>query len=290
MILVTGATGTTGSAVVRQLNKVGIRPRIMVRDPQKAQRYLPDALVELVQGDYADAASVKAALTGISAAYLVSNEDPQFEVQLDQFIRIAEQVGLNKLVVLSALADPQSDISFVRLHGQYEQRICQSALNFSIIYPDWFMQNFLGHIQAGQWVFPGGPGLVSFIDVRDVAAFAAKLLQDPTGYHQSCMRITGPQAMTFAQAADKINTMLAGSQCRPFRFIQPTADEYRSMMLQRGASASSLEMFIGMTSLSRNGVNYPPTPVFADVMGYQPCSFEQFIQQHMDYIRHWLKS
>lgn len=288
MILVTGATGTTGSAVVRQLNKVGISPRIMVRDRNKAQRYLADASVETVLGDYANAASVSAALAGVSAAYLVTNENPQFSTQLDQFIRLAEQAGLQKLVVLSALADPESDISFVRLHGQYEQRIRQSALNFSIIYPDWFMQNFLGHIQAGQWVFPGGPGQVSFIDVKDVAAFAAELLQRPTEFQQSCLRITGPEAMTFAQAADKINLMLAGSHCRPFRLIQPTADAYRSMMLQRGASASSLDMFIGMTSLSRNGVHYPPTKVFAEVMGYQSGSFEQFIQQHLMYIRQWL--
>ena len=100
-ILVTGATGNVGSAVVAELGDRGLPVRAFVRDPDRAAAILgPD--VELAVGDFADPASIRAALEGIEVVFLAcANVPPQVEYEI-RVIDAAARAGVRRLVKLSA--------------------------------------------------------------------------------------------------------------------------------------------------------------------------------------------
>ena len=102
MILVTGATGTTGSEVVRALERRGARVRAFVRDPGKAQVLFGDA-VEVATGDFADAESVRAALDGVDTVLLSCADDPRRVEWETSAIDAAAAAGVERIVKLSTL-------------------------------------------------------------------------------------------------------------------------------------------------------------------------------------------
>src|SRR3712207_1487464 len=102
VILVTGATGTVGSELVRRLTDAGERVRALSRDPDRASKLLPDG-VEVVRGDLADQASLRAALAGVSRAYLLSGGPQQAHLERG-FVEVARETGLQHLIKHSAQA------------------------------------------------------------------------------------------------------------------------------------------------------------------------------------------
>ena len=78
MILITGATGTVGSEVVKRLSAAGVQVRAMTRDPGKADSIrLPQ--VEVVTGDFEDAEAIRRACAGVDRAFLVTNSTARTE-------------------------------------------------------------------------------------------------------------------------------------------------------------------------------------------------------------------
>ena len=115
-ILVTGATGNTGRAIVDTLTMRGTPVRAMVRSAADSGR-LP-AGVSLAVANFDDAGSVAAALDGTEKAYLVTPSSEQAEVQQRRFADLAVKAGVQHLVVLSQLAaDEQSPVRFLRYHA-----------------------------------------------------------------------------------------------------------------------------------------------------------------------------
>ena len=101
MILVTGATGTVGSEVVKRLTAHGIKARAVTRDLWKAEaNSLPH--IEFIQGDFDDAGSMRRACSGVDRAFLLTNSTERAEEQQIAFVRVAQQSGLRHIVKLSS--------------------------------------------------------------------------------------------------------------------------------------------------------------------------------------------
>ena len=127
-ILVTGATGNVGSAVVAELGDRGLPVRAFVRDPDRAAAILgPD--VELAVGDFPDPASIRAALEGIEVVFLAcANVPPQVEYEI-RVIDAAARAGVRRLVKLSALgAAPGSRVAFWDWHARIERHLEASGV------------------------------------------------------------------------------------------------------------------------------------------------------------------
>jgi uncharacterized protein YbjT (DUF2867 family) len=105
MILVFGATGNAGGAVVRELVAAGSEVRTVVRDPQRARAGLPPG-VELVAGDLRDAGTLRPALAGVEAAFLLSGYDG-----IDAVAPEMPAAGVERAVLLSSSAAPTGDMS-----------------------------------------------------------------------------------------------------------------------------------------------------------------------------------
>src|SRR5262249_56062768 len=103
--LVTGATGDVGSKVVDRLLQRGDRPRVFVRDREKARSRFGDR-VDVFIGDLADPASLNPALEGVDALFLV-NTGPEIPARDEAAAKTAKAAGVKHLVKLSSMDAPQ---------------------------------------------------------------------------------------------------------------------------------------------------------------------------------------
>src|SRR5688572_9309121 len=123
MILVTGATGTVGSEVVRQLVAAGRTVRAFVRTPQKAQK-LRGPNVELVQGQFESVDTVRQALDGVERLFLLSSGAQNLEANEPRVVDEAKRYGVKHVVKLSVMgAERQPGVTMERLHRAVEKKV-----------------------------------------------------------------------------------------------------------------------------------------------------------------------
>ena len=277
MILVTGATGNVGSEIARQLIAKGTPFRIFVRDPVKAASMIGPDGYEIAQGGFSDEAAFAAALEGVDAVYMVTNQSDAFKTDLERMAGQVKAAGVKRFVMLSAEGDPDSEIFFVRRTGELESIVRAADLNWTFLRPDWFMQNFAGYVAMGMVAFVEGPGKTSFVDVRDVAEIAILALTEPGHTHRT-YRLTGPEAMTFQSAASRLTEGLG----RDIPFVGLTPDQLRDGLIAQGAEPWYAEMNAEMTLAIRMGMSFSPSNDIQFLLGRPPRSFETYIADHKD--------
>src|SRR5918911_1032860 len=140
-VLVTGATGTVGSHVVRALRDRGVAVRAFVRDREKAERMLGDD-VELAVGQFGDHGSVERALRGIDRLFLACGNVPGQVEHECAAIDAAARAGVARVVKLSGpRADVDSPLLFERWHGEIERHLLASGLPSVVLRPSAYMTN-----------------------------------------------------------------------------------------------------------------------------------------------------
>ena len=183
MILVTGATGSNGSALIPLLAAQGVSVRAMARNAPKAPNtFAPN--VEFVAADFDDEASLTKALKGVESAFLTTNSSDRVASQQLCFVKAAADAGVRHVVYLSQLhARPSSPVRFLRYHAEAEAALAYSGMAYTNLRPNFFMQGMLAFapsIQSqGRFYAPAGDARVSLVDVRDIAAVAAATLTNP---------------------------------------------------------------------------------------------------------------
>lgn len=202
-ILITGATGATGAALLTALAARGTAPRVMVREPAQAARF-PGHEVAVADFD----GPLDAALDGVDAAYLVTPSSERAAERQIRFADAAVTAGVRRLVVLSQYAArPDSPVRFLRWHAEVEAHLATLPVETVVLRPNLFLQgllSFAGQIAAtGRFGAPIGDAAVSAIDVRDIAAVAAATLVEP-GHAGATYTLTGPRAVTHAEIADAL--------------------------------------------------------------------------------------
>ncbi len=273
MILVTGATGNVGSEIARQLIARAIPFRIYVRDADKAATMIGSDGYDVALGSFSDQAEFAAALNGVSSIYMVTNQSETFKTDLQRMVQQVKAAGIERFVMLSAEGDPESDIFFVRRTGELESIVRAADLSWTFLRPDWFMQNFANYVAMGMVAFPDGPGKTSFVDVRDVAEVAIKALTE-TGHLSRTYRLTGPDAMTFAQAAARISAVLG----RDIPFVGITPEQMRDALIAQGAEAWYADMNAEMTFAVRMGMSFSPSNDIEFLLGRKPRSLEAYAE------------
>jgi uncharacterized protein YbjT (DUF2867 family) len=222
MILITGATGTVGSEVVKRLSAHAVQARALTRNLQRADAHrLPN--VHFVQGDFEDVDSMRRACSGVDRAFLVTNSTERTEHQQTTFTQVAQQTGVRHIVKISQLhADPSAAERFLRYHGTVEAAIEASGLTFTFLRPNLYMQgllNFRQSIQEKSAFFAAAGGArISAIDIRDMADVAVAALT--TSQHDNKIyALTGPDALTFGDMA----RMLSKAVGRTITFVDVPA-------------------------------------------------------------------
>ncbi|MEU6197143.1 NAD(P)H-binding protein [Streptomyces sp. NPDC047061] len=270
MILVTGATGTIGRDVVRQLAGRGAKVRALTRDPAKAR--LP-AGVEAVRGAYGEPAALDAALAGATAVFLLRPPGPD-EGQDAALVAAARAAGADRLVKLSAIAtgDPASGPSG-SWHVAGERAVRDSGLAWTVLRPSSFASNTLTWLQALRTGEPvpnmTGDGASGVIDPRDIAEVAVRALLD-TGHAGKTYTLTGPEAITVpGQAA-----VLAEVLDRPVPTRDLSPDETRDFLrVAWGMDGTRADGVLTGLAFVRAGGNAVLTEDVAEVLGRPARTF-----------------
>jgi uncharacterized protein YbjT (DUF2867 family) len=277
-ILVTGATGNTGSPLVELLIRRGTPARVMVRRQAAAARF-EAAPVQVAVADFDDADSLAAAVAGVGRAYLVTPSSEQAQAQQVRFAELAVAAGVEQVVVLSQLgAEEASPVRFLRWHAAVERRIRELGIGFTFLRPNLYFQGLLAFAPSiateGRFFAPIGDARVSAVDVRDIAAVAAVALTEP-GHAGRIYTITGPAAITHAEIAEAISTALG----RQITFIDAPAEVFAERLrevLPPWQVGGLLEDYAHYA----RGEAAAVYPTVAEVTGQQPRDVGQFARDY----------
>lgn len=277
-ILVTGATGTVGSEVVKLLLEGGHHVRALVRDPVKAAR-LGDA-VEIVVADLSKPETLPPAFAGVDAAFVASNGLDIAALEANAY-DAASKAGVKRIVKLSGRhldADFMQGTSLANNHNASEQRLRQLGVAWTIIRPGFFASNFLLFIDRAQGVvaLPVGDGEDTPTDPRDIAAVAVLALTKP-GHESKIYEITGPAFVSYAEMVRKI----AAATGVPVSLVDVPSNVMRDGMVAAGVPLTQADGLMRYFEAAKDGKIYPPTATMADLLGRAPRSFDDWVRDHV---------
>jgi uncharacterized protein YbjT (DUF2867 family) len=279
MILITGAAGTVGKELVKILARPEEPIRVMVRDRNKAASIAyPGANV--VEGDFGILDTLDSALAGVHKAFLVTPPgERQIELETN-FVTAASRSDLKHIVKLSALgAAPDSPARLLRGHAESERRIEESGIPYTFLRPSSFMQNFLNFresiLNRGEFYAPLGGGRVSIVDVRDVAAVAAEVLEE-YGHENKVYDVTGPESLTYADAAERLTFALGKS----VTYVDVPPEAARDSMLQGGMSPWYADAILELFALWKFNAAAEIAGTVENVAKKDPITFAGFAHDY----------
>lgn len=277
MILVTGATGNVGSAVLADLAGKPVAVRAFVRDPARLTVRADN--IEVVQGDFASEADVRRALQGVEVAFLATNFSPAMVDLQSRFIALAKITHVRRLVHLSGVgANMQICCArALRWLGQLEDKAACSGMTVTNLRATFFMQNLLQFApeikKQGVIAGPFRSGRWTFVDARDVGAVGAVTLLDEQ-YDGKTLVVTSNESMTYQQVAERLSRKLD----KPVRYLDITANEARGRLQAGGASPVMIEAELELwDACASNLINIAPTSVVQDLTGRAPRSLDDFV-------------
>jgi uncharacterized protein YbjT (DUF2867 family) len=276
VILVFGATGNVGGAVVRELAVAGSEVRAVVRQPERAS--LP-AGVEAVAGDLADVATLRPSLAGVDAAFLMSGYDG-----IDDLVPEMTAAGVERVVLLSSSAAGNGDLSnaVARYHIMSEQVVRDAGVAWTFLQPNSFMTNtfqWIPQLRTGDLVrAPFANVAVATIDPADVAAVAARALVSADLEGRS-LRLSGPEAL---RPADRVR-ILATALGRDLQFEAVPNDAARKGMTE----SMPVEYVDAFFSFFVDGTIDETTvqPTVHEVLGREARSFADWVATHQERFR-----
>jgi len=283
MIFVTGATGQIGRELVRELGGARAPFRALVRSAGKAEA-VRAAGGEAIVGDYTDPAALRTALAGARSLFLLTPAGPDKVAVESRIAEEAKTAGVAHIVKLSAIgADAPDPTIFARLHGQVERRIAELGVARTFLRPSYFMQNYLLFaitIRAHGAIFAAaGQGRHADVDVRDIAAVAARVLT-AEGHAGRTYALTGPEAQSLSDAARKIGK----SAGREVRFVDVPPEEARKAMVAVGISEWMADALNDLyAAYQRDGAANGSlvTSDVEEVLGRPARAFEPFVRENL---------
>jgi uncharacterized protein YbjT (DUF2867 family) len=273
-ILVTGATGNLGGAVARTLLSKGLSVKAGTTHPESADIPVGAAIVKF---DYEQPSSVEAALKGIDGLFLVAPPlDMEAPGKLKPVIDQAGKAGVKHIVFTSALGVDQNEAAPLRA---VETHLMQSGLNYTILRPNFFMENFtagfLAPMIAGGGIYlAAGEGRTSFISVEDIAAVAATVFEK--ALYGTAYNLTGPAALDHGQVA-KIISEVAG---KTIQYHALTEADMLQGARDQGLPESAVGYMAMLYQVVREGWAAGTTEDVQKVLGRPPISFGEFAQMN----------
>ena len=278
-VLVTGATGNTGGALLQLLKERDVPVRALVRNERDAARLgIPSSSVAV--GDFDSADSIAAALEGVDSAYLVTPSSSNAEAQQIRFAELAAAAKVRHVVKLSQLAaDEASPVRFLRYHAAVERRIRDLGIGYTFLRPNLYFQGFLafrGTIASTGKIFaPIGEALVSAVDVRDIAAVAALALTEP-GHIGKTYTITGPAAITHSEMARAIGKAIG----REITFVDVPVEVFADALRGFGVPQWQVEGLVEDYAHYSRGEASHVYPTVRELTGIEPRDASAFARDH----------
>jgi uncharacterized protein YbjT (DUF2867 family) len=277
MILVTGASGTVGKAVLAEVARSGVKHRAMYRSKSEAAR--APAGTETVIADFADKASLAAALRGVDSVYLVCSPVRELVRLEGNAIEASEAAGVRRIVLNSAMGAGDYSKSFPSWHRQVENKLNATKAAHCILRPNSFIQNVVTYFapsirEQGAFYAAMGNARTSYVDVRDIATVAAKALQG--GQHDGeVYELNGPEALTYAEIAEKISRQTGTAA----RHVDIPAEAQRKAMLEQGMPEWQVTALLELQEYYTGGQGGSLDKVLEELLGRPPITMDQFLKE-----------
>ncbi|MCG5212759.1 NAD(P)H-binding protein [Streptosporangium soli] len=261
-ILILGGRGKTGRHVAGQLQAHGVPIRLASRSSE--QRF-----------DWHDESTWITAAAGIDTAYLAPLVDPPGLAQAGRFVKQAAADGLRRVVLLSGRGVGSPGREFAVYQGQLEleNAVKDSGVDWTIVRPAWFMQNFSedfihGQVVAGELRLPAGDGAEPWIDTEDVAdvMVTALLNEKHTGETYS---LSGPRTLILTEVAAE----LSAATGRQIGYVDVEPEKHVAEIVGSGASLDEAEALRDLFTVIRNHRSEYVSDGVRQVLGREPRDF-----------------
>ena len=264
--LILGGTGRTGSVLADKLTRHGVTARTAARRGAD------------VRFDWDDKATYAPALAGADRLYLVT---PVLRVtyteQVAEFLDLAEATGVRHVTFLSAYNADQAPAG-IDIAAIENDLAARTAVTSSVLRPAWVMQNFADdHLPVidGVITAPSRGGREAFVDAEDIASVAAQTLLRPEAHAGARYDLTGPQALTFAEAADIISSVSG----RLIAYHDIDQEAWIGGALAMGVPADYAVMLRWLTGAVISGNGATPADDIEKVTGRAATSFRTFAER-----------
>ncbi|SCW67669.1 Uncharacterized conserved protein YbjT, contains NAD(P)-binding and DUF2867 domains [Paenibacillus tianmuensis] len=288
MIVILGATGTIGSALVKRLANLGVPARALSREPEKLCHQLGNwggSTIEVATADASDPESMRRAFTGASQLFLAMSNSPR-QIELEtSIIHMAAEAGIEHIVKISSPAyDPSVPVAVAGWHQKIEMVLSESGLTHTVLRPYAFMQNLqrLAPNVVNQEVFYGcmGDAACNFIDCRDIADVAVEALtnREAAGHVYT---LTGAEVFSYPQIADKLSTLLG----KPIRYMNMDPEVLRRDLMEFGHMPPWLAAHVVEIQAMSVALPEKPTDTVKRLLGREPRALDAFLREHIDMFR-----
>jgi uncharacterized protein YbjT (DUF2867 family) len=285
MILVTGATGESGAAVIGEFVRRGLPVRALVRDRAKVGADVPSN-VEVVEGDLTKSETLGDALAGVEKVLLISSADPGLVQTQCSFIDSAKEAGVRHIVKFSGMGCwKDAEFRFARMHAEIEDFLEQSGLAWTHLRPSTFMSDYFREVPSisadGVLALPMADARISPVDSEDIAKVAVSLLHSD-GHEGKRYELTGPEALTVNQVAAAISAAIG----KPVRYVDIDPVQKSRAMLDAGVPAYFTDAMYELFSQRRKGSDESRVDLSThQSFDVSPTKFAEFAHRHAGVFR-----
>ncbi|HXZ79703.1 MAG TPA: NAD(P)H-binding protein [Terriglobales bacterium] len=279
MILVTGASGNVGGAVLKQL--IADKQPVKALYRSKSDAAAAPAGVPVAIADFADRASFAAALEGIDRVLLVCGPIPQLVELETNAIEVCRERRISQIVLNSAMGAGEFNSSFPSWHAKVEEMLKRSGVSYTIIRPNTFLQNiatyYSGTIrQQGAFYGSYGQAPIAYIDVRDIAAVIAAAISG--GEHLGkTYELNGPEALTCDQVAAAISKKIG----KQVRYVDLPPAEMKKSMLGLGMPEWQVDALLELQRYYREGGDGKTDSLVRNLIGRAPITLDQYLRENL---------
>jgi uncharacterized protein YbjT (DUF2867 family) len=279
MICVTGAGGTVGSEIIKQLEAAKIPFCAAYFSKEKADAARARGIGAVII-DYSRLEILRAAFQGSDKLFLLGpSASNQTQLELNA-VEAAKAVGVSHIVKLSVWRADEEAYILAKIHRPVEKAIESSGMAWTFLRPNGFMQNIVTYMgetikSEGAFYSASGQAKISHVDVRDIAAVAVKALTEP-GHEGKAYTLSGPEALTYDYIATELTKVLG----RSIRHISLSPSDLKSGMIAAGSPEEFADVLLDLEHYYREQQASHITNDIKQVTGREPKRFEQYARDY----------
>ncbi|WP_411823810.1 NAD(P)H-binding protein [Leptospira sp. 'Mane'] len=276
-VFVNGASGKVSQSVIQELLDAGHEVFAGTRSPETSEKKKG---ITWVVSDASAPEKGLEVLEKVDAAFFIA--PPGFTNQyaiLSPWIEKAKQVKLKKVVLMTAMG-----VEFTPDEAPFRKTeilLEKSGLNWNIIRPNWFMQNFhtfwiAGILSDKKIYFPAGNAKTSFIDSRDISKTAAKLLVSGEQFANQAFALTGTETLTH----DEVASVISKHTGLKIEYVNVSPEDFKKGLLGGGVPEDYASFLVIIAGALREGHAEAITDSVQKITGKSPISFDQYVKDH----------
>jgi len=276
-VLITGATGNVGKGLLKKLKGVdNIKIYAAGRNISKTKKIIDEDKINYVRLDFKDESTYNCALKDIDTVFLMRPPAiSKVKKYIYPFLVKMKEANVNQVVFLSLQG---GDKNIVVPHYKIERYIENLDIPYTFLRPSFFMQNLstthLKEIKEDNEIFiPAGQGKTNFIDVRDIAEVAKKVILEENHLEKG-YELTGPDNLDYYQIAE----IMSGILNKEIKYKNPSIFQFFKQKRSEGYSIMNIFVMIGLYSVTKFGFAAKKTEELKNILDREPISFDQFVR------------